>query len=306
MVSNTKKEINILLRTDMDIGNAAKEADKLRQVFSKISLPAENETKINKLFNNLNDEIVKYQNKLKSGFQTKTDVTGLENTGKNINRIFEQINSEFGKVQKMDLGEIFKIDPKVQEEINKINQEIEKYRKTLSELGKKNNLPDLTNFQNQLKTKGAKDNSKKVFDLIDEGEYQKALELIQKLQNEQLRYISQFQSQGKNTANVEANAEAFKNLGDSVKKVITEADGLNQKINNLESQKTDKITQEFTNVRTSINSAADGFERLTKETRGYISVGNAAANGTQQLNKELSDIQNKVSYFFSLTNSVNL
>ena len=306
MVSNTKKEINILLRTDMDIGNAAKEADKLRQVFSKISLPAENETKINKLFNNLNDEIVKYQNKLKSGFKTKTDVTGLENTGKNINRIFEQINSEFGKVQKMDLGEIFKIDPKVQEEINKINQEIEKYRKTLSELGKKNNLPDLTNFQNQLKTKGAKDNSKKVFDLIDEGEYQKALELIQKLQNEQLRYISQFQSQGKNTANVEANAEAFKNLGDSVKKVITEADGLNQKINNLESQKTDKITQEFTNVRTSINSAADGFERLTKETRGYISVGNAAANGTQQLNKELSDIQNKVSYFFSLTNSVNL
>ena len=64
MASNTKKEINILLRTDMDIGNAAKEADKLRQVFSKISLPAENETKINKLFNNLNDEIVKYQNKL--------------------------------------------------------------------------------------------------------------------------------------------------------------------------------------------------------------------------------------------------
>lgn len=306
MASNTKKEINILLRTDMDIGNAAKEADKLRQVFSKISLPAENETKINKLFNNLNDEIAKYQNKIKSGFKTKTDVTGLENTGKNINRIFEQINSEFGKVQKMDLGKIFKIDPKVQEEINKINQEIKEYKKTLSELGKKNNLPDLTNFQNQLKTKGAKDNSKKVFDLIDEGEYQKALELIQKLQNEQLRYISQFQSQGKNTANVEANAEAFKNLGDSVKKVITEADGLNQKINNLESQKTDKITQEFTNVQISINGAADGFDRLTNETKGYISVGNAAANETQQLNKELSDIQNKVSYFFSLTNSVNL
>ena len=306
VVSNTKKEINILLRTDMDIGNAAKEADKLRQVFSKISLPAESETKINKLFNNLNDEIVKYQNKLKSGFKVKTDVTGLENTGKNINRIFEQISSEFKRVQKMDLGEIFKIDPKVQEEINKINQEIKEYKKTLSELGKKNNLPDLTNFQNQLKTKGAKDNSKKVFDLIDEGEYQKALELIQKLQNEQLRYISQFQSQGKNTANVEANAEAFKKLGDSVKKVITEADGLNQKINNLESQKTDKITQELTKVQTSINGAADGFERLTKETRGYISAGNAAANGTQQLNKELSDIQNKVSYFFSLTNSVNL
>lgn len=306
MVSNTKKEINILLRTDMDIGNAAKEANKLKQVFSKISLPAEDETKINKLFNNLNDEIVKYQNKLKSGFKAKTDVTGLENTGKNINRIFEQISSEFKRVQKMDLGEIFKIDPKVQEEINKINQEIKEYKKTLSELGKKNNLPDLTNFQNQLKTKGAKDNSKKVFDLIDEGEYQKALELIQKLQNEQLRYISQFQSQGKNTANVEANAEAFKKLGDSVKKVITEADGLNQKINNLESQKTDKITQELTKVQTSINGAADGFERLTKETRGYISAGNAAANGTQQLNKELSDIQNKVSYFFSLTNSVNL
>lgn len=306
MVSNTKKEINILLRTDMDIGNAAKEANKLKQVFSKISLPAEDETKINKLFNNLNDEIVKYQNKLKSGFKVKTDVTGLGNTGKNINRIFEQISSEFKRVQKMDLGEIFKIDPKVQEEINKINQEIKEYKKTLSELGKKNNLPDLTNFQNQLKTKGAKDNSKKVFDLIDEGEYQKALELIQKLQNEQLRYISQFQSQGKNTANVEANAEAFKKLGDSVKKVITEADGLNQKINNLESQKTDKITQELTKVQTSINGAADGFERLTKETRGYISAGNAAANGTQQLNKELSDIQNKVSYFFSLTNSVNL
>lgn len=306
VVSNTKKEINILLRTDMDIGNAAKEANKLKQVFSKISLPAEDETKINKLFNNLNDEIVKYQNKLKSGFKVKTDVTGLENTGKNINRIFEQISSEFKRVQKMDLGEIFKIDPKVQEEINKINQEIKEYKKTLSELGKKNNLPDLTNFQNQLKTKGAKDNSKKVFDLIDEGEYQKALELIQKLQNEQLRYISQFQSQGKNTANVEANAEAFKKLGDSVKKVITEADGLNQKINNLESQKTGKITQELTKVQTSINGAADGFERLTKETRGYISAGNAAANGTQQLNKELSDIQNKVSYFFSLTNSVNL
>ena len=84
VASNTKKEINILLRTDMDIGNAAKEADKLRQVFSKISLPAENETKINKLFSSLNDEIIKYQNKLKSGFKTKTDITGLENTGKNI------------------------------------------------------------------------------------------------------------------------------------------------------------------------------------------------------------------------------
>ena len=80
MASNTKKEINILLRTDMDIGNAAKEADKLKQVFSKISLPAENETKINKLFNNLNDEIVKY---LKSIFaddpkliKAKIKVTG--------------------------------------------------------------------------------------------------------------------------------------------------------------------------------------------------------------------------------------
>ena len=306
MASNTKKEINILLRTDMDIGNAAKEADKLKQVFSKISLPAENETKINKLFNNLNDEIVKYQNKLKSGFKTKTDVTGLENTGKNINRIFEQINSEFGKVQKMDLGEIFKIDPKVQEEINKINQEIEKYRKNLSELGKKNNLPDLTNFQNQLKTKGAKDNSKKVFDLIDEGEYQKALELIQKLQNEYSKLVVQYQTQGKNTANVEANAKAFDDLGNSVKGVISQAGELNQKINNLEVQKTDKITQELTNVQTSINGAVDGFNRLTNETKGYISVGNAAANETQQLNKELSDIQNKVSYFFSLTNSVNL
>ena len=306
MASNTKKEINILLRTDMDIGNAAKEADKLRQVFSKISLPAENETKINKLFNNLNDEIAKYQNKLKSGFKTKTDVTGLENTGKNINRIFEQINSEFGKVQKMNLGEIFKIDPKVQEEINKINQEIKEYKKTLSELGKKNNLPDLMNFQNQLKTKGAKDNSKKVFDLIDEGEYQKALELIRKLQNEQERYKKQFEGQGKNTANVKANEEAFNELGNSVEKVIAKAEELNQKINNAEAQKTDKITQEFTNVQTSINGAADGFERLTNETKGYISVGNAAANETQQLNKELSDIQNKVSYFFSLTNSVNL
>lgn len=306
MASNTKKEINILLRTDMDIGNAAKEADKLRQVFSKISLPAENETKINKLFNNLNDEIVKYQNKLKSGFKTKTDVTGLENTGKNINRIFEQINSEFGKVQKMDLGEIFKIDPKVQEEINKINQEIEKYRKNLSELGKKNNLPDLINFQNQLKTKGAKDNSKKVFDLIDEGEYQKALELIQKLQNEYSKLVVQYQTQGKNTANVEANAKAFDDLGNSVKGVISQAGELNQKINNLEVQKTDKITQELTNVQTSINGAADGFNRLTNETKGYISVGNAAANETQQLNKELSDVQNKVAYFFSLTNSVNL
>ena len=306
VASNTKKEINILLRTDMDIGNAAKEADKLRQVFSKISLPAENETKINKLFNNLNDEIVKYQNKLKSGFKTKTDVTGLENTGKNINRIFEQINSEFGKVQKMDLGEIFKIDPKVQEEINKINQEIEKYRKNLSELGKKNNLPDLINFQNQLKTKGAKDNSKKVFDLIDEGEYQKALELIQKLQNEYSKLVVQYQTQGKNTANVEANAKAFDDLGNSVKGVISQAGELNQKINNLEVQKTDKITQELTNVQTSINGAADGFNRLTNETKGYISVGNAAANETQQLNKELSDVQNKVAYFFSLTNSVNL
>lgn len=306
MASNTKKEINILLRTDMDIGNAAKEADKLRQVFSKISLPAENETKINKLFSNLNDEIVKYQNKLKSGFKTKTDVTGLENIGKNINRIFEQINSEFGKVQKMDLGEIFKIDPKVQEEINKINQEIEKCKKSLSELGKKNNLPDLTNFQNQLKTKGAKDNSKKVFDLIDEGEYQKALELIQKLQNEYSKLVVQYQTQGKNTANVEANAKAFDDLGNSVKGVISQAGELNQKINNLEVQKTDKITQELTNVQTSINGAADGFNRLTNETKGYISVGNAAANETQQLNKELSDVQNKVAYFFSLTNSVNL
>lgn len=306
MASNTKKEINILLRTDMDIGNAAKEADKLRQIFSKISLPAENETKINKLFNNLNDEIVKYQNKLKSGFKTKTDVTGLENTGKNINRIFEQINSEFKKVQKMDLGEIFKIDPKIQEEINKINQEIEEYKKNLRELGKKNNLPNLANFQNQLKTKGAKDNSKKVFDLIDEGEYQKALELIQKLQNEYSKLVAQYQTQGKNTANVEANAKAFDDLSNSVKGVISQADGLNQKINNLETQKTGKITQEFTNVQTSINGAADGFDRLTNETRGYITVGNAAADETQRLNKELSDVQNKVAYFFSLTNSVNL
>ena len=306
MASNTKKEINILLRTDMDIGNAAKEADKLRQVFSKISLPAENETKINKLFSNLNDEIVKYQNKLKSGFKTKTDITGLENTGKNINRIFEQINSEFEKVRKMDLGEIFKIDPKVQEEINKINREIEKYRKNLSELGKKNNLPDLINFQNQLKTKGAKDNSKKVFDLIDEGEYQKALGLIQKLQNEYSKLVVQYQTQGKNTTNVEANAKAFDDLGNSVKGVISQAGELNQKINNLKVQKTNKITQELTNVQTSINGAVDGFNRLTNGTKGYISVGNAAADEIQQLNKELSDVQNKVAYFFSLTNSVNL
>ena len=305
-MANSKKEINILLKADMDIGNAAKEADKLKQVFNKISLPVDNQSKINKLFNNLNSEIEKYQSKLKSGFKTKTDVTGLENTGKNINRIFEQINSEFKRVQKMDLGEIFKIDPKVQEEINKINQEIKEYKKSLSELGKKNNLPDLVNFQNQLKTKGAKDNSKKVFDLIDEGEYQKALELIQKLQNEYSKLVVQYQTQGKNSANVEANAKAFDDLSNSVKGVISQADGLNQKINNLEIQKTDKIAQEFTNVQTSINGAADGFDRLTNETKGYISVGNAAANETQQLNKELNDIQNKVAYFFSLSNSVNL
>ena len=118
------------LQLDMDISKISSGVSQAQGLLQKLKLPENVRKQFDQLFSKANSDLNKYQEKMKSGFKTKGDVTGIEKSGNALKNSLAQLEKEWAKLSTMDLSKMITLDSSQQQRIQQINN-------TFKELGNK-------------------------------------------------------------------------------------------------------------------------------------------------------------------------
>ena len=92
------KTITFLLKTISDFSDVERGIDSFQKDLSQLKLPAKFKDNFKNIFNELTIETKNYQKFLDSGFKKKSDITGLESSGKKISSLLKQLKKEFNNI----------------------------------------------------------------------------------------------------------------------------------------------------------------------------------------------------------------
>ena len=182
------KEIRFVLKGIGDFSDIQSNVQTVQKAINQLQLPKNLKTNFVNVFDSLDSELVKFQKHLDSGFKKKSDVTGLEQSGERIIKLFKQLEINMQQISDKDISKSFKLSPKDLEEANrKITEATEQWNKKFQELGQSKNregttiLEQLSKAADQIKSK-----SKFVEDFkkaLSEGNYSAASTAIQNMSN---------------------------------------------------------------------------------------------------------------------------
>ena len=102
-MSTKTEKIKLLIEGIGDFSDIESDVGKVRKVLNELSLPKELKTSFKNTFSELENEAKNYQRILNSGFKTKKDITGLEESGKKINGLMSDLLKTLGKIRGKDL-----------------------------------------------------------------------------------------------------------------------------------------------------------------------------------------------------------
>lgn len=289
----------------LDISQIKSSINQIQSTFSKIKLDDNLSKSFKETFNELENQINKFNSKMEQGFQTKGDVTGLEKNVKTINSLLKQLDNNLSEVKKVNLDENIKISSKTLNALKTLDTEIENVQQSINALNA-SKLQQVVNALGQLKTKGAKTAGQGILEAFNSNDIEKAIQLTDELIATQQRYESQVKKSGKSTTNIEANLTALGQLKDVFDDLTSESKKFNDSIDQLNTQKTQLLSSEVTNLKTDFEQASNSAEQLGNAIRQQANASVDAANSQRILNNELDEVKGNLTNFFSLANGIDL
>lgn len=289
----------------LDISQIKSSINQIQSTFSKIKLDDSLSKSFKETFNELENQISKFNSKMEQGFQTKGDVTGLEKSVKVINNLLKQLDSNLSEVKKVNLDENIKISSKTLNALKTLDTQIDNVQKSINALNA-SKLQQVVNALGQLKTKGAKSAGQGILEAFNSNDIEKAIQLTDELIATQQRYESQVKKSGKSTTNIEANLTALGQLKDVFDDLTNESKKFNDSIDQLNTQKTQLLSSEVTNLKTDFEQAANSAEQLGNAIKQQANASVDAANSQRILNNELDEVKGNLTNFFSLANGIDL
>lgn len=299
----SKNVVDMTLRANMDLSNIASDVSQIQSYLKKLSLTPETKRSFDNLFDEALADLDKLQKKIDKGFKTKGDITGFEKASSSLEASFKKIENKLFKLYSLSDKEIFKLDPKLKGDIEAIER---KFANIAEDFPKdiKEGLKSISGEIEKLTTTSQKKAGKEILSKVSNKDYEGALKLAQQKLKIQERLRDTSSGETYNTTKTQA--EAYEKIVVALQKAILHIDQFNNKSKYLETEKAERLAQTFNIVKDNINKAQEVTEKASKEF-GQLSVGiKDAAQETVGFNSELDSIKQRISYFFSLTNSVML
>lgn len=289
----------------LDISQIKSSINQIQSTFSKIKLDDNLSKSFKETFNELENQISKFNSKMERGFQTKGDVTGLEKNAKTINSLLKQLDNNLSEIKKINLDENIKISSKTLNALKTLDTQIDDIQKSINELNA-SKLQQVVDALGQLKTKGAKTAGQDILEAFNSNDIKKAIQLTDELIATQQRYESQVKKSGKSTTNIKANLTALGDLKKVFNNLTEESKKFNDSIDQLNTQKTQLLSSEVTNLKTDFEQATNSAEQLGNAIKQQANASVDAANSQRILNNELDEVKGNLTNFFSLANGIDL
>lgn len=289
----------------LDISQIKSSINQIQSTFSKIKLDDNLSKSFKETFNELENQINKFNSKMEQGFQTKGDVTGLEKNVKVINNLLKQLDSNLSEVRKVNLDENIKISSKTLNTLKTLDTQINEVQQNINTLNA-SKLQQVVDALSKLKSKGAKTAGQGILEAFNSNDVKEAIQLTDELIAAQKRYEAQVTKAGKKTPNITANLNALDELKKVFNQLTEESQEYNDEINNLNTQKVQLLSNEVTNLKTDFEQASNSAEQLGNAIRQQANASVDAANSQRILNNELDEVKGNLTNFFSLANGIDL
>ena len=273
----------------------------VQQMLGKVKLPDNLKNSFNGIFSNLTTETKKYQDLLNSGFKKKGDVTGLESSAGKINTMLQKLRVEMDKIKDSDLRNSFQVDPA---KLDQLTQKAAQLQKNLQSIMSSS---DMVGFKNQAAeaAKEIEKISKTKFtanftEAFNKGDINGATEALKRL----VENHKAFQDGGKEKTFQDSIIQMRAALdglsqNDGLLKVNQQIKETNNDIRQLDATEFQNLINAFSQGKTEVGEFAQGTKKLTDAQQ-------SAARAAQEHQQQLDQFKNRVMYFFSLTNSVQL
>lgn len=294
------KTFNITGKINLDISKVQSQMSNMQKTLSNLKLPKDMSTKFSDIFTKLNSELANYQERLNKGFKTKSDVTGLEKTGNIITNTLKSLDKEWSKLSKLNLSEIVKLNPDDAKRVQEIDEQI----KLLSQNVAKVSVGNLQKFEKAVEKISTKKTYPLLKNLVGDGNYEKALSTVIGKLNV-LNSIKE-RNKGNDTTKVDASIAAYREMEAALIDIINEHNQLNITSNNLKAEKLNIYANAATNAKNQVDALGNELNQSTNEVNRNSEAIQRNAQRMQQWNSEVDMVKNQATYFFGLSNSINL
>ena len=295
------KTFNINGKVNLDISGVQSQLSNMQKVLNNLKLPKNMSNQFTDMFQKLNGELSDYQEKLNKGFKTKSDVTGLEKTGNTIIHTLRSLDKEWDKLSKLDLNSIIKLNPQDAQRIAEIDNQIKALNQDLSKINT-SNIEKFNKAASQVATKGAKNAVPVIQQLIGDGNYAAALDQI----NTKLIQLNNIKGQLKNTANTEISIHAYQEMQKAVNSMVAEQEKLNTASKGLQSERLNIYNNAVQQTKTVVDGAGNEITQMTQAMNQNHQAAIKTAQGMAHWNSEVEMVKSQATYFFGLSNSINL
>lgn len=295
------KTFNINGKVNLDISGVQSQLSNMQKVLNNLKLPKNMSNQFTDMFQKLNGELSDYQEKLNKGFKTKSDVTGLEKTGNTIIHTLRSLDKEWDKLSKLDLNSIIKLNPQDAQRIAEIDNQIKALNQDLGKINT-SNIEKFNKAASQVATKGAKNAIPVIQQLIGDGNYAAALDQI----NTKLTQLNNIKGQLKNTANTEISIHAYQEMQKAVNSMVAEQEKLNTASKGLQSERLNIYNNAVQQTKTVVNGAGNEITQMTQAMNQNHQAAVKTAQGMAHWNSEVEMVKSQATYFFGLSNSINL
>ena len=292
-------KIQFTLEPIVDAKSALSGAAQLEKIFKNLKVSPELKQTFNNIFANAAKDIKQVEKGLQEGFKTNKDVTNYEQGLKGLVTLAKNLGKEFKNLNQNNLGEIFgTVD----------SEELLKAQKAVNELTESTKKSATEIIDKFGKSDGATGAMKRFADNL-----KAAGEPTQQLDTDMNRLVATLRKyktadgniiDGKEerVAAINAMSEAYKHLKDAYGQggdAASELAAARQKVENIKASGAEEGAKAYTELLKILEQLISKMPELVEQQR-------QSAESSLELNKSLDGFKNKVKYFLSLENGVQL
>lgn len=295
-------QISALIRPELDTGGIVKKISSIQALLKKVNLPPSLQREFDGLFTDFNSSIEKINGQFSKGFETKGAVKSLDSMSAEMRSTVEKIAQAWQQVSSK--GDLIKLPPDQDKKLKQINIEIQQLRTKINQVNPKN-LEQVTQAIDQLKGKAGQKTGSEVMELIDQGEAQQAINLLDIIiAKREKMSLTTAESKAGDTFRADTLAltqmrDALLNAETETKDLVTQLEQLDADGAKILTQAMDSFNKEIKETKTDTESLNQGLENTEHSMR-------SAAQGAQEMSSEMDEIKNRIKYFFSLNNAIQL
>lgn len=315
----SKNVVDMTLRANMDLSQVSSGLNQMQGILKQLKLSPTLKKEFDSLFSTAVADLEKYQAKLQSGFKTKGDITGFEKIAQSLQGSLSSLEKEWSKLQAMDLGEITRLDSNT---INQIKQIEETFKRITSELQTRltPQIEQVGKSIAKLTTTSSKNAGKEILDKLNAGQIKEAEKALDSYIAKQEKALQTF---GKKKGVLEDGTPEYDlddsrtkslantlNIYNEIKKQIdnmtSSLSGYNQEASKLKTDKLTIMAEATDKTNQKLQQGSTIISGVTQKTQEYSRAVLESGKKTVELGNDIDMLKNRVSHFFSLTNSVML